>query len=235
MELKDRIAFVRKAAGLSQEQLGELLGVTRQAVSKWESGQATPDAVTVARLCRALHVSADFVLLGKEPEDGASAEEARDIPAFCLCCGREVSGSFCPVCGFPLPSRPPRGPRYAVAALSLAYTGREDHVAELVKYCGFSEEAAKAVLTQYRESSTRFLLGRNLSDAAAQWMTSHLDPDYFTDLRIVEDCGEENDDALLTKKAAMERPPSALPKSGGIGFWGVVGAVIVALLILSFF
>lgn len=38
MELKDRIAAVRKAAGLTQEQLGELVGVTRQAVSKWESG-----------------------------------------------------------------------------------------------------------------------------------------------------------------------------------------------------
>ena len=38
LQLKDRIAAVRKAAGLTQEQLGELVGVTRQAVSKWESG-----------------------------------------------------------------------------------------------------------------------------------------------------------------------------------------------------
>jgi len=68
-ELKDRIAAARKLAGLTQEQLGELLGVTRQAVSKWESGQTVPDAVTVARLCKALHVSADYVLLGKEPEE----------------------------------------------------------------------------------------------------------------------------------------------------------------------
>ena len=36
MELHERIAFVRKSAGLTQEQLGEKLGVTRQAVSKWE-------------------------------------------------------------------------------------------------------------------------------------------------------------------------------------------------------
>ena len=36
MELHERIAFVRKAAGLTQEQLGEKLGVTRQAVSKRE-------------------------------------------------------------------------------------------------------------------------------------------------------------------------------------------------------
>ncbi len=38
LELKDRLASVRKAAGLTQTQLGELLGVSRQAVSKWETG-----------------------------------------------------------------------------------------------------------------------------------------------------------------------------------------------------
>ena len=58
MELNERIAFVRRAAGLSQEQLGERLGVTRQAVSKWESGQTVPDAITISRLCQVLNVSA---------------------------------------------------------------------------------------------------------------------------------------------------------------------------------
>lgn len=38
MELYERISLARKKAGLSQEQLGEKLGVSRQAVSKWESG-----------------------------------------------------------------------------------------------------------------------------------------------------------------------------------------------------
>ena len=38
MELKERIALARKQDGLSQEQLGEKLGVSRPAVSKWESG-----------------------------------------------------------------------------------------------------------------------------------------------------------------------------------------------------
>ena len=47
----DAIKALREARGLTQEQLGELLGVTRQAVSKWESGQTTPDAATIAALC----------------------------------------------------------------------------------------------------------------------------------------------------------------------------------------
>lgn len=38
MQLNERITQARKQAGLTQEQLGEALGVSRQAVSKWESG-----------------------------------------------------------------------------------------------------------------------------------------------------------------------------------------------------
>ena len=81
MELHERIAFVRKAAGLTQEQLGEKLGVTRQAVSKWESNQATPDALTIARLCTELGISADFVLLGKEPDFNIRGDERTKIYA----------------------------------------------------------------------------------------------------------------------------------------------------------
>ena len=45
----------------------------------------------------------------------------------------------------------------------------------------------------------------------------------------------ESDDTLLTRESAMELPPSAHPEKDGLGFWGVVAAVIVALLILSLF
>ena len=116
MELKDRIAAVRRAAGLTQEQLGALLGVTRQAVSKWESGQTAPDAATLAALCEQLHVSADYVLLGREPEESQSAGPAYEMPDTCPCCGRKVSGSICPGCGYHVPNYPPRGARYAVTA-----------------------------------------------------------------------------------------------------------------------
>ena len=43
MEWNERIAAARKAAGLTQEALGEKLGVTRQSISKWESDQAQPE------------------------------------------------------------------------------------------------------------------------------------------------------------------------------------------------
>lgn len=43
MNLAERIQQLRKARGLSQEKLAEQLGVSRQAVTKWENGQSTPD------------------------------------------------------------------------------------------------------------------------------------------------------------------------------------------------
>jgi len=230
MELQDRIAAARKAAGLTQEQLGERVGVTRQAVSKWESGQTIPDALTAAKLCESLHISADYLLLGREPEEGGAP--AYQMPELCPCCGREVKGTICPVCGYHLPSTPSRGPRYAVTN-STWFTGRkEQYTQELNKYCGLSSEESLALFPQASSSGYyRAVLRRGLTDSAAQYITAHLDRGIF-DLRIVEDCGEE-EDALLQKPEAMTLPEH--PKEGGIGFWGVVGAVIVALLILSIF
>lgn len=76
MELNERIAAARRAAGMSQEQLGEALGVSRQAVSKWESGQTKPDLEAVGKMCQLFHLSADYLLLGKEDkkDDGSSAQ-----------------------------------------------------------------------------------------------------------------------------------------------------------------
>lgn len=94
MNLGERIALARKRAGLSQEQLGEKLGVSRQAVSKWESSQTNPDVAYVAQMCRLLEVSSDWLLLGEE--SGQSAPPAR-----CPGCQTIVSGldQFCPACG----------------------------------------------------------------------------------------------------------------------------------------
>lgn len=232
MELKDRIAAVRKAAGLTQEQLGELLGVTRQAVSKWESGQTTPDAATIAALCEKLHVSADYVLLGKEPGEGQSTGPAYELPDTCPCCGRKVSGSICPGCGYHVPNYPPRGARYAVTATRPGFVQSAERSEQLVKYCGFTQEEADSAIAHYVDDQSRILLRRGLDDGAAQYIAAHLDQGFFDPL-IVEDRGEADED-LLYKPEAFETPPPA-KNSESIDFWGVVLAVIVALLILSFF
>ena len=214
-------------------------------MSKWESGQTVPDTATVARLCRELHVSADYVLLGREPEEDDAPEGGGEDDAgadggevLCPCCGRSVPGSLCTVCGYPLPTRPPRGPRYAVIDRTDRAFDQVRHREALEKYCGLDREHAEMMVNQSREYGTHTLLRRNLTDSAAQYMAAHLQPDGFS-VRIVLDEGE-TDEALITKPSAMEvtAAPAASAsgsQQGGLGFWGVVGAVIVALLILSFF
>ncbi len=67
MDFKERIFQARKAKGFSQEELAELVGVSRQAVSKWETGEAMPDMEKLVALCHALELDFEYLALGKEP------------------------------------------------------------------------------------------------------------------------------------------------------------------------
>jgi transcriptional regulator with XRE-family HTH domain len=66
MTLGERIQTCRKRAGLSQEALAEQLGVSRQAVSKWELDSAQPDLDKVVALARLFGITTDALLLGEE-------------------------------------------------------------------------------------------------------------------------------------------------------------------------
>ncbi len=79
MELYERLRELRKKAGYSQEALAELLDVSRQAVSKWETGAANPDVNNLIRLGELYHVSTDYILLGNSPE-AEPALAAPDTP-----------------------------------------------------------------------------------------------------------------------------------------------------------
>lgn len=71
MTLDEIIQRKRSERGLSQEKLAELVGVSRQAVSKWELGDAIPDTDKLVPLCRALGITVDE-LLGNVPEPQTS-------------------------------------------------------------------------------------------------------------------------------------------------------------------
>ena len=68
MEFQNRLYELRKKAGLSQEGLADLLGVTRQAVQKWEAGSSRPDMDNLAALARYFNVTLDYLVTGREPE-----------------------------------------------------------------------------------------------------------------------------------------------------------------------
>lgn len=88
MTLAEKIQYMRKKAGLSQEALAEILGVSRQAVSKWETGEAAPEAGKVFALSRAFGVTADWLLSNEglperklEPEAEEAGGEPENGPA----------------------------------------------------------------------------------------------------------------------------------------------------------
>lgn len=67
MNMADRIQYLRKARGMSQEELADIIGVSRQAVSKWESEQSTPDPEKIIILSEVFEVTTDYILKGIEP------------------------------------------------------------------------------------------------------------------------------------------------------------------------
>lgn len=69
MTLPERLIKLRKLAGLSQEEVADKLEVTRQTVSKWETGQSSPDLDKVLPLCSLYNVTPDELL-----HDGGSEE-----------------------------------------------------------------------------------------------------------------------------------------------------------------
>lgn len=62
MTLPEKLHMLRKRSGLSQEQLAEQLGVSRQAISKWESGQSVPESEKLILLSNYFNVSLDYLL-----------------------------------------------------------------------------------------------------------------------------------------------------------------------------
>lgn len=62
MNLGENIKKARKAAGVTQKQLAERMGVYQKDVSRWENGEHAPSIELLAGICKALKVSADTLL-----------------------------------------------------------------------------------------------------------------------------------------------------------------------------
>lgn len=75
MNLSEKIYSCRKKAGLSQEALAEKLGVSRQAVSKWETAEAIPELSKIPMMAKMFGVTADWLLSDKEDFTTPSPEE----------------------------------------------------------------------------------------------------------------------------------------------------------------
>lgn len=81
MTFGEKLQKLRTRAGLSQDQLAELLDVSRQAVSKWERNEAMPEAEKLVRISRQFGVSTDYLLLEEleEPETASTTAPAAGL------------------------------------------------------------------------------------------------------------------------------------------------------------
>ena len=89
MILAEKITLLRKRNGWSQEELAEKVGVSRQAISKWESAQSTPDLKRVMALSEVFGVSTDMLLKDDAGEDelpvpagDSDIAERMSVPAY---------------------------------------------------------------------------------------------------------------------------------------------------------
>lgn len=67
MSIGERISGLRKEKKLSQGQLADLLGVSRQAVSKWENDASSPDTLNLVKIADVLDTEVEYLATGKKP------------------------------------------------------------------------------------------------------------------------------------------------------------------------
>lgn len=67
MSIGERITDLRKAQNLSQGQLADALEISRQAVSKWENDQASPDTLKLIKLAEILDTEVEYLATGRKP------------------------------------------------------------------------------------------------------------------------------------------------------------------------
>ena len=103
MTLGEKITHLRKKRGLSQEELAITLNVSRQAVSKWETGEAKPDTDKVVALAEYFEVTTDWLLRDIAPLETHTGTDAHMSPAqaragapllLCLTLGASACGLF---------------------------------------------------------------------------------------------------------------------------------------------
>ena len=95
MKLSEKILRLRKARGMSQEELAGELNVSRQAVSRWESGSALPDAANLLQLSRLFGVTADYLLDDAHgPQAGPASTAAPTVPTSLLSRWRQWLGAL---------------------------------------------------------------------------------------------------------------------------------------------
>ena len=81
MTLGEKIKSLRKGLGMSQEKLAELMGISRQAVAKWENGQSAPSTANLFKLAEMLNTTTAFLLADDDAKDTGTEENTDETKA----------------------------------------------------------------------------------------------------------------------------------------------------------
>ena len=229
MDFRENLTRLRLEKHMTQRDLAEATGVSLDVVVQWENGDSEPPIKDLLSISEALDVSVDFLLGKAEKEDTKESEDPGEV-TLCPCCGREVKGSICLACEFPVAGYQSRGPKYAITSLGVYSANTNDTKLQVMKYCGITEEEELQALL---DGSTRKILKRGLSDVAVHWIASRIDSSLLC-LRIVEDQGEPEEE-LVNKPVVMETPKYIYKKEESIGIGGVILIVVLTIIVLSIF
>lgn len=79
MDIGERLLKLRKGVGLSQEEVANKLGVSRQTISKWETGESNPDFDKIIPICELYNITTDELIKGtpKEVEDNRDSNSIK--------------------------------------------------------------------------------------------------------------------------------------------------------------
>lgn len=91
MPLPENLPYLRARRDMTQEQLAERLDVSRQSVSKWESGASYPEMDTLLKLCELFHIDLDTLLRGSAEK--SLSEDAAGYDRFMTACARKIAGA----------------------------------------------------------------------------------------------------------------------------------------------
>ena len=83
MEFHEKLQELRKSKGLTQEELSELLYVSRSAISKWESGKGYPSIDSLKQISQFFNISIDDLLTGDKILTIAKNENINNIKSLC--------------------------------------------------------------------------------------------------------------------------------------------------------
>ena len=165
MKLSEKIVNLRKARNMSQEELAENLGVSRQAVSRWEVGSTLPDASNILQLSKLFGVSADYLLNDDYKGESPAPIKSKSVSSIAGTIINKII-SLC-VAGFGFAGN------FVIYVLSrFIDTAEKYNIKKIIRVCAdnpFLDMESLKTLIKFGSVSTESMMSATMNTEAAAW------------------------------------------------------------------